>query len=55
MESHGVPGRVQVDERTQSLLAGAFQFEDRGVIDVKGKGAVHTYFLVAEAPPIQRV
>lgn len=51
MESHGVPGRVQCDDRTHDLLAGAFRFEDRGVIDVKGKGAVHTYFLVEEAPP----
>ena len=48
MESHGVPGKVQVDEHTSHLLEGHFQLEDRGLIDVKGKGSVHTYFLVGE-------
>jgi class 3 adenylate cyclase len=48
MESHGVPGKVQVDEQTGQLLQGHFQLEDRGLIDVKGKGSVHTYFLVGE-------
>jgi class 3 adenylate cyclase len=49
MESHGVPGKVQCDEQTSQLLQGHFRLEDRGVIDVKGKGSVHTYFLVGEA------
>jgi class 3 adenylate cyclase len=49
MESHGVPGKVQVDEQTSQLLQGHFRLEDRGVIDIKGKGSVHTYFLVAES------
>jgi class 3 adenylate cyclase len=48
MESHGVPGKVQVDEHTSHLLQAHFQLEDRGVIDVKGKGSVHTYFLIGE-------
>jgi class 3 adenylate cyclase len=46
MESHGVPGKIQVDEHTGRLLEGHFVLEDRGLIDVKGKGSVHTYFLV---------
>jgi class 3 adenylate cyclase len=49
MESHGVPGKVQCDEQTSQKLQGLFVLEDRGVIDVKGKGSVHTYFLVGEA------
>jgi len=49
MESHGVPGRAQIDEGTHGLLGKHFTCEDRGVIDVKGKGAVHTFFLVDEA------
>lgn len=49
MESHGIPGKIQVDEHTSRLLEGHFVLEDRGVIDVKGKGSVHTYFLVGEA------
>lgn len=23
----------------------SFEFEDRGLLDIKGKGAMHTYFL----------
>jgi class 3 adenylate cyclase len=49
MESHGVPGRIQVDDQTHGLLEKHFVLEDRGVIDVKGKGAVHTWFLVSES------
>jgi class 3 adenylate cyclase len=49
MESHGVPGKIQVDEHTGHLLEGQFVLEDRGLIDVKGKGSIHTYFLVGEA------
>ncbi len=49
MESHGVPGRVQIDAQTHELLVTHFTCEDRGMIDIKGKGAVHTFFLVDEA------
>ncbi len=47
MESHGIPGAVQVTERAYLRLAPAFAFEERGVIDVKGKGPMRTYLLVA--------
>jgi adenylate cyclase len=46
MESHGIPGSIQVTERAYSNLASAFEFEDRGVIEVKGKGSMRTYLLV---------
>jgi class 3 adenylate cyclase len=46
MESSGVPGRVQVTEDTYRRLRGAFAFERRGEIDVKGLGRVTTYFLL---------
>ena len=47
MESHGVPGAIQVTERAFLRLATAFAFEARGIIEVKGKGPMQTYFLVA--------
>jgi adenylate cyclase len=47
MESHGVPGAIQVTERAFLRLATAFAFEERGIIEVKGKGPMQTYFLVA--------
>jgi adenylate cyclase len=46
MESHGIPGAIQVTERAQRRLAGRFDFEDRGIIDVKGKGPMHTVLLL---------
>lgn len=48
MESHGVPGVIQVTESTYTLLKDKFRFEDRGFVDVKGKGALHTYLLKRE-------
>lgn len=46
MESHGIPGKIQVSEATRQLMDGKFAFEDRGVIEVKSKGLMQTYFLV---------
>jgi guanylate cyclase len=51
MESHGVPGRVQVTARTASRLEGSFELEPRGEIDVKGKGPMETFLLVAGRKP----
>ena len=45
MESHGIPGEIQVTEATRDLLDGQFTFIDRGVIDIKGKGPMQTYLL----------
>jgi adenylate cyclase len=45
MESHGVPGKTQVSGTTYELLRDRFQFEERGTIEVKGKGSMKTYFL----------
>ncbi|MBF2079117.1 MAG: response regulator [Synechococcales cyanobacterium T60_A2020_003] len=45
MESLGVPGRIQVTERTYECLQACYTFEERGWVDVKGKGQMKTYFL----------
>ncbi|MCC6903892.1 MAG: adenylate/guanylate cyclase domain-containing protein [Polyangiaceae bacterium] len=49
MESHGAPGEIQVTESTYRLLSHRYAFDDRGVIDVKGKGPMRTYFLQGAA------
>jgi class 3 adenylate cyclase len=46
MESHGEPGRIQVSEATWQLLGDRYRFEERGVIEVKGKGLMRTFFLL---------
>lgn len=51
MESHGVPGRVQVTAAVVERLANEFEFEPRGLIDVKGKGPMPTWFLSRRREP----
>jgi class 3 adenylate cyclase len=45
MESHGIPGEIQVTQATYELLKDKFAFEERGSIDVKGKGPMQVYLL----------
>jgi adenylate cyclase len=47
MESGGTPGRIQVTHATYELLRDDFELEPRGTIDVKGKGPMQTWYLVA--------
>jgi adenylate cyclase len=46
MESHGVPGRVQVTVDTYQRLKDRYDFEPRGNIIVKGKGSMPVYLLI---------
>jgi adenylate cyclase len=45
MESHGVAGRVQVAESTRRLLGAPFLLEERGALEVEGKGEMRTWFV----------
>ena len=45
MESHSVPGRIQVSAATRLALGDRFDFEGRGTIEIKGKGMMETFFL----------
>ncbi|MCB1178396.1 MAG: adenylate/guanylate cyclase domain-containing protein [Leptospiraceae bacterium] len=47
MESHGVVNRVQVSESTYELLNNKFNFEDRGTVNIKGKGDMRVYLLLS--------
>ncbi|WP_438041635.1 adenylate/guanylate cyclase domain-containing protein [Sorangium sp. So ce128] len=51
MESSGEPGRIQVSEASYSLLARDFLLEERGLVAIKGKGAMKTYWLIGENTP----
>lgn len=51
MESHGVAGRIHVGEAAYLLLRDGFELEPRGVIEVKGKGPMRTWFLAGEREP----
>jgi class 3 adenylate cyclase/CheY-like chemotaxis protein len=45
MESHSLPGRIQVSAATRFAVGDRFDFEHRGTIEVKGKGLMETFFL----------
>jgi adenylate cyclase len=47
MESTGALGKIQVSQATYEHLEGEFMLESRGQIEVKGKGEMATWFLVA--------
>ena len=47
MESHGEPDRVQLSEATALLVKRTHDVEERGAIEIKGQGAMRTFWLVA--------
>jgi adenylate cyclase len=48
MESSGIAGKIQVTAATKDRLQDKFLFEERGAIEVKGKGEMITYWLVGK-------
>ncbi len=45
MESTSERGRIQVTQRTEELLRNEFLLDERGSIQVKGKGQLTTFYL----------
>jgi class 3 adenylate cyclase len=45
LESHGEAGRIQISEDTLALLTDAFHTTERGMVELKNRGAVKTYWL----------
>jgi adenylate cyclase len=39
-------GRIQVPQVVYERLSDRFLFEERGDVDVKGKGVMHTWYLI---------
>ncbi len=46
MESHGVPGSIQVTQETYNHIRGSYDFAPPHLIEVKGKGPMQTYLLI---------
>ncbi len=40
MESTGLPGKIQVTDSVAAELDGRYRLDDRGTIEIKGKGPV---------------
>ena len=43
MESSGIPNKIQVSQTTYDLLKNEYIFEERGKVDIKGKGTMLAY------------
>ncbi|WP_203799413.1 adenylate/guanylate cyclase domain-containing protein [Mycobacterium heckeshornense] len=50
MESTDTEGRIQVPQDVYERLKNDFVFEERGDVDIKGKGVMHTWYLVGRKP-----
>jgi adenylate cyclase len=55
MESHGIAGKIQVTDDCYRLLEGEYEFEDRGIIEVKSKGPVRAWILTGKKAGIESV
>jgi class 3 adenylate cyclase len=45
MESHGVAGAIQVTRPVYEKMRDRYNFEERGPVEVKGKGTIDTWIL----------
>ena len=49
MEAYGSPDRIQVTEAVYQQLHETYAFEQREIIDIKGKGPMQVYFLLGRS------
>lgn len=54
MESHGLPGKIQITEATYQYLRDRYLFEKRGYVEIKGKGEMLTYFLTGRIENVRQ-
>lgn len=54
MESHGESGKIHISEEVYTALKSSseqgYEVEERGEIEIKGKGNMRTYFIVGKTP-----
>ena len=56
MESHGIPGNIQISENTYEQIKDQFKdkfknkyvLESRGLVEIKGKGEMQTYLVIKD-------
>jgi class 3 adenylate cyclase len=53
MESTGVPGQIQVTRAVYERLKDSYEFESRGMVQVKGKGEIEAWLLHGELRPVE--
>jgi adenylate cyclase len=50
MESNGLPNRIMISAATHARIRGRFRAEPHGMVEVKGKGLMETFFLLGPEP-----
>ena len=53
MESHGFSGSIQVTEETYAHLRDHYVLQERGSVQIKGKGAMVTYLLLGRREAVE--
>ncbi|GHV03395.1 hypothetical protein AGMMS50229_02440 [Campylobacterota bacterium] len=48
MQTHSEPGKIHCNDEFARLIAKDFALDDRGEIEVRGKGKMHTFYLVSK-------
>ncbi len=51
LESHGAPGRIQISATTVRAMGAGFQTEARGLIALKGRGQLESWWLIGTEAP----
>ena len=54
MESYGEAGRIHISQNTYELVKDEFDCTSRGMISIKGKGEMQTWFVVSSATSSER-
>lgn len=52
MESHGQADRIQVSEATHERLRDRYRLESRGIVEIRGRGPMPTWFLEERLAPV---
>ncbi|HXQ39021.1 MAG TPA: adenylate/guanylate cyclase domain-containing protein, partial [Anaerolineales bacterium] len=50
MQTHSLPGQIQVSQITYELIKDDFSCEPRGTMNVKGKGEMDVWLVVSAKP-----
>lgn len=53
MESTGLPGAIQVTTGVRERAGNRYEFEERGLVEVKGKGKIQAWLLKARAAELE--
>ncbi|MEM7161603.1 MAG: adenylate/guanylate cyclase domain-containing protein [Bacteroidota bacterium] len=55
LESQGKEMQIQCSEKVHALLQHQFQFEERGIVQLKGVGLVKTFYLIKETNKVPNI